>query len=174
MFQKMIRRWRDRDNPLLSLLGKVPLFHSLNFDELRDVMNLLQIKRYAIGDVVFRQGDMGQGVYIVISGQIDIFQTEEGKKVVLAQSEAGAFFGETALLDDEPRTGSAVVSLEAELALFSRSSLLLLAEQRPHLSVKIALQLSQVIAERLRRTNRGLREVRDKLEAAQQVQKERT
>lgn len=176
MLHKWIRRWREREQPLLAMLRGVPLFQNLSFGDMREVADLLQTKPYAIGEVVFDQGTHGQGVYIVLSGQVEIFQTDDqdGTQILLARSDAGSFFGETSLLDDAPRTARAVVSLEAELALFPRSALLSLAEHRPHLSVKIALQLSQIIAERLRRTNRGLREARDKVDAAQRTQAKET
>lgn len=174
MFQKFIQWRKRRDNPIEDVLRDIPLFRELSRRELRDVAQTLEISDYAIEDVVFKQGEPGRGMYIVLSGGIDIFQKDEedDARLHLSRSEAGAFFGETALLDDSPRTASAVVFDEAELALFSRYALLNLAEQRPHLGVKIAMQLSQIIAERLRRTNRGLRSARDEVDAAQKAKEE--
>jgi len=174
MFNKLFKRWARRDNPMLPILEDVPLFRDLSRRELREVAQTLEVADYAIEDVVFKQGEQGRGMYIVLSGGVDIYQVDEedGTRLHLSRSEAGAFLGETALLDDSPRTASAVVFDEAELALFSRYALLNLAEQRPHLGVKIAMQLSQIIAERLRRTNRGLRSVRDEVEAAEKAKTE--
>lgn len=174
MLNKLLKRWSRRDMPMLSVLEDVPLFRDLSRRELREVAQTLEVADYAIEDVVFKQGEPGRGMYIVLSGGVDIYQVDEedGTRLHLSRSEAGAFLGETALLDDSPRTASAVVFDEAELALFSRYALLNLAEQRPHLGVKIAMQLSQIIAERLRRTNRGLRSVRDEVEAAEKAKSE--
>lgn len=168
VIHQWIRRWRERKNPLFAILSDVSLFRDLAFGELREVVRSVELLSYGAGDVVFEQGAPGKGVYVVLSGQVDIVQTdaESNEQVFLSRSAVGAFLGETALLDDAPRTAAAVAGTETELALFPREALLELAEQRPHLGVKIALQLSQVIAERLRRTNRGLRAVRDDLEAA--------
>ena len=55
----------------------------------------------------------------------------------------------------------------SQLAVFFRSDLLTLAEQRPQLGVKIVMHLSQIVADRLRRTNRALKEVRAEVEATQ-------
>ena len=79
---------------------------------------------------------------------------------------AGAFFGVMALLDDSPRTASAVAAEDSELLILSRDDLLQLAETRPRSGVKIVMQLSQIVAERLRRTNRSLKEVRLEAETA--------
>lgn len=167
MIHRWIRDWRERRNPLYVRLRNVSLFRDLAFGELREVVQVIRTRNYGAGDVIFEQGVPGDGVYIVLSGQVDIVQAdaESGEQVFLSRSAVGSFFGETALLDDAPRSASATAGTETELALFPREALLTLAEQRPHLGVKIALQLSQVIAERLRRTNRGLRTVRDELEA---------
>jgi CRP/FNR family cyclic AMP-dependent transcriptional regulator len=169
MLDEILRRWLDRDHPMFPKLRSVPLFQELNRRELQEVVQLLEMHKYEAGGVVFEQGTPGMGVYMVMSGCVELIQSNEGESdtLLLAQSESGSFFGETALLDDAPRTASAVVTEDTELALFPRSALLMLAEQRPHLGVKIAIQLSQMTAERLRRTNRSLRVARDDLAAKQ-------
>jgi len=174
MLGKLLQRGLRRDTPMMRVLREIPLFRELSRRELREVAQTLEVADFAIGDTVFKQGDSGRGMYIVLSGGIDIFQKDEadGARLHLSRSEAGSFFGETALLDDAPRTASAIAFDEAELALFSRYALLNLAEQKPHLGVKIAMQLSQIIAERLRRTNRGLRGAREEVEAAQKAKEE--
>jgi len=167
MLERLFMRWFHRDDPRVALLRGMPLFRDLTRRELRDVSEVLQIRSYEVGDVVFEQDASGEGVYIVLSGCVDIYQTdvEDGEHLHLSRLESGGFFGETALLDDATRTASAVVGDEdAELALFSRNAFLTLAEQRPHLGVKVVMQLSQIVAERLRRTNRGLRSARDEVE----------
>ena len=174
MIKKLLQRRLKRDTPMMGVLREIPLFRQLSRRELREVAQTLEVADFAIGDTIFKQGDAGRGMYIVLSGGIDIFQVDEtdGVRLHLSRSEAGSFFGETALLDDAPRTASAIAFDEAELALFSRYALLNLAEQKPHLGVKIAMQLSQIIAERLRRTNRGLRSAREEVDAAQKAKEE--
>lgn len=163
MLTHLLRRWLVREKPLFPKLCAVPLFRELNRRELQQVARLLDIRTYSKGEVVFEQGAAGDGVYVVLKGRVAVVQKEgeDGAQVLLSQSESGSFFGETALLEDAPRTAEAVAEEDSRLALFPRDALLLLAEQRPHLGVKIAIQLSQIIAERLRRTNRGLQVARD-------------
>jgi CRP-like cAMP-binding protein len=174
MLDKIFRRGLVKESPVVRVMREIPLFRELNRRELREVAQTLEIANYAIDDVVFKQNNPGRGMFIVLSGGVDIFQIDEedGARLHLSRSEAGSFFGETALLEDAPRTASAIVFDEAELALFSRYALLHLAENRPHLGVKIAMQLSQIIAERLRRTNRGLRNARDGIDLAQKAKQE--
>ena len=169
MLTHLLRQWLVREKPLFFTLRAVPLFRDLNRRELQQVAHLLDIRAYSEGDVVFEQGAAGDGVYVVLKGRVAVSQ-KDGKdrgQVLLSQSESGSFFGETALLDDAPRTAAAVAEEDSRLALFARDALSQLAEQRPRLGVKIAIQLSQIIAERLRRTNRGLQAARDVLEKQQ-------
>ena len=166
---RFLQRWLEREKPLFPQLRAIPLFRELNRRELQAVVQILNIRKYSTGDVVFEQGAQGDGVYVVLKGCVDVIQKdgEDGEKVLLSQSESGSFFGEIALLEDAPRTAAAVVVEDTKLALFSRDALRQLAEQRPHLGVKIAIQLARIVAERLRQTNHSLQAARDELAAKQ-------
>lgn len=166
---RLLQRWLEREKPLFPKLRAIPLFRELNRRELEAVVQLIEIRKYSTGDVVFEQGAPGDGVYVVLKGYVEVVQNdvEEDKKVLLAQSESGSFFGETALLEGVPRTAAAVATEDTKLAFFSRDALHQLAEQRPHLGVKIAIQLSRIVAERLRQTNHSLQVARDELAAKQ-------
>lgn len=166
---RLLQRWLEREKPLFPKLRAIPLFRELNRRELQAVVELIEIRKYSTGDVVFEQGAQGDGVYVVLKGCVDVVQKdgEDGEKVLLSQSESGSFFGEIALLEDAPRTAAAVAVEDTKLALFSRDALHQLAEQRPHLGVKIAIQLSRIVAERLRQTNHSLQAARDELAAKQ-------
>ena len=166
---RLLQRWLEREKPLFPKLRAIPLFRELNRRELQAVVELIEIRKYSTGDVVFERGDPGDGVYVVLKGCVEVIQKdgEDGEKVLLAQSESGSFFGETALLEDAPRTAAAVAIEDTRLALFPRDALHQLAEQRPHLGVKIAIQLARIVAERLRQTNHSLQVARDELAAKQ-------
>ena len=166
---RFLQRWLEREKPLFPELRAIPLFRELNRRELQAVVQLIETHKYSTGDVVFEQGAPGDGVYVVLKGCVEVFQKdgEDGEKVLLAQSESGSFFGETALLEDVPRTAAAVATEDTRLALFPRDALHQLAEQRPHLGAKIAIQLSRIVAERLRQTNHSLQVARDELATKQ-------
>lgn len=166
---RFLQHWLEREKPLFPELRAVPLFRELNRRELQAVVQLIEIRKYSTGDVIFEQGAPGDGVYVVLKGCVEVIRKdgEDGEKVLLAQSESGSFFGETALLEDVPRTAAAVATEDTRLALFPRDALHQLAEQRPHLGVKVAIQLARIVAERLRQTNHSLQVARDELAAKQ-------
>ena len=168
MLHTLFQRLLGREDPILTRLASVPLFEDLSRRELCEIEQVMPRQSYGPGETIFEQGRPGVGMFVVLSGGVEIVQEDEdGARLKLAEIGDGAFFGEMALLDDAPWTASAVATEETEVTVFTRPDLLTLAEQRPHLGVKIVMHLSQIVAERLRRTNRALRETRDEVEAAQ-------
>ncbi|MCY3681050.1 MAG: cyclic nucleotide-binding domain-containing protein [Gemmatimonadetes bacterium] len=166
---RFLQRWLEREKPLFPELRAIPLFRELNRRELQAVVQLIEIRKYSTGDIIFKQGAPGDGVYVVLRGCVEVIQKdgEDGENMLLAQSESGSFFGEIALLEDVPRTAAAVATKDTRLALFPRDALHQLAGQRPHLGAKIAIQLSRIVAERLRQTNHSLQVARDELATKQ-------
>ncbi len=154
-------------DPLIEALVGNPFFDGLSKHELRLLSGALRPRSYRVGETIFDQGAPGVAAYAVLSGLVEIIQEDdEGQKTQLSRVGPGNLLGETALLDDAPRTASALVAEETRVAVFYRRELFRLAEEQTDLAVKIVLQLSQVVAERLRRTNRALREAQEQVEAS--------
>ena len=95
------------------------------------------------GHVIFSAGDPGNCMYAVLSGAVDIIVHDETVETV----EAGGVFGEMALIEEKPRSASAVVKTEARLVPVDRTQFLFLVQQTPF----FALQLLGIVTERLRR-----------------------
>jgi CRP/FNR family transcriptional regulator len=98
---------------------------------------VLSFERHELedGSVIFRQGDRGDRMYLVEIGQVDLFRNDEyGRVQRLASVEPGAYFGELALLSDNPRVATARCVGETELLSISGRELKrLLAESPPAL-----------------------------------------
>ena len=151
--------WRSRLT--FDRWAEVPLFEDLSRGELQEISRVLQHKAYQKDEVVFQQGNPGTGLFIVMTGSVDVQQEEDDGTILhLASAKPGEFIGELALLDDAPRTASAIAVDETSVVALYRTDLLALSQTRPRLGVKVLMQLSQIVAERLRRTNRALKDVR--------------
>jgi len=112
-----------------------------------------QIEKYqtfAPGQAIFREGEAGDSLYIVAEGQVDIMLGAR----ILETVGPGGILGELALIDDKPRSASAIARTECLLAPVNREHFLALVQRTP----LFALQVMRAIANRLRRTTDLLRD----------------
>ena len=103
---------------------------------------------YKAGDVIFREGDVAQELFIIQSGEVEI---RLGNRVLEKLPQYG-IFGEMALIDAAPRSASAVAASDVKLVSVSEKQFLFLISNTPH----FALNVMRVMARRLRVTNKSL------------------
>ncbi len=109
------------------LLRKVSLFATLSAELLQTIASILQQRNIAANEIIFQQGDWGDGLYIVAKGSINIVQNGQLIRVCGQDS----FFGELALLDDEPRAASAIASEDSKLFFVEKSEFTRLTDEVP-------------------------------------------
>ena len=101
---------------VLELLRSMDLFGELAESELSKVARLLKEKRVSENEVIFNQGDPGDGLYIILQGRVRIATTDSfGRERVLAFYGPGEFFGDMAVLTGAPRSASASASSDGRL-----------------------------------------------------------
>ena len=98
------------------------------------------------GEIIFKEGDEADQLFVIKSGQIEI---QLGNRT-LAELSANSIFGEMALIDDAPRSATAVAKTDAELVPISEKQFLFLVSQTPF----FALKVMRVLARRLKATNK--------------------
>ena len=139
-------------------LRQVPLFAGLSKGELKKMARLLHQRTYQPGEVIFREGDPGAGMYVVQRGHVRIvIRLPDGSEKALATLEDKQFFGEMALLEDAPRSASAVAVDRTELLGFFQPDLESLIERDSRLGSRVLWNLAKLMAGRLRATNEALR-----------------
>tara|TARA_Y100000588_G_C14237226_1_gene917884 strand:+ start:718 stop:1266 length:549 start_codon:yes stop_codon:yes gene_type:complete len=164
----LFRRRTKEEEEVYVIYRQVPIFQELSRREIDKLEGILHHRTFAPDEFIVKEGELGAGMYIVISGQVDIRQQGEEETVQhLATFGPGDFFGEQALLDESPRTASAVAITACQAVGFFRPDLLELVESNPHLGLKIVMRLSHMISVRLRQTNHLLKEIRDKQRQAE-------
>ncbi len=138
----------------IEMLREVPMFSLLDEQEIRTLVGFLEVRHFDRGETVFHHGDVGDCLYIVQQGRVEIFvETTEGQKVILAENQAGDVFGEISLLDGGARTASAVAIEETDLLTFDRENLLGFISRAPG----AAVDLLTIMGKRLRATDELLR-----------------
>jgi len=142
---------KESSDPVLQVLGEVPIFENLTPKELKDLARLTHERFYKANEPVFKKLAPSEGMYVILKGIVEI--KDPDSNTTFATLGSGDFFGELALLDEEPRSAMAVATEASELVGFFRTDLLTLMKRGPELGNKILLNLSRVLGERLRRTN---------------------
>jgi CRP/FNR family transcriptional regulator, cyclic AMP receptor protein len=95
--------------PSLDFLSRAPLFAGLSQTELAGLAAEFHRRQFQPGETLFFEGDPGQTVYLIESGQARIYvQNEEGQETSVAVYGAGELLGELAVIDEQPRSASAV------------------------------------------------------------------
>lgn len=136
------------------LLTGVPLFALLDEQERATLAERMETVAFAAGTALFHRGDPGDSLYVVRSGEVEIFfKNDTGERLVLEVASRGDFFGEISLLDGGPRTASAVVTKDLEAVVVDRGDLEELMRIRPD----AAMELLTATGRRLRETNDKLR-----------------
>jgi uncharacterized membrane protein len=136
-----------------TLLAQVPLFAPFEEEERALLASQLDEVQFQAGEIIFRRGDPGGAIYIVASGEVEIFlQDSLGERIVFETAKAGDFFGELSLLDGDPRSASAQALAPGSALMVDREDLELLFARHPH----AALDVLGVIGRRLREADRLL------------------
>lgn len=136
------------------LLDNISLFAGLSEAD-RDAINKLAVTRsYAKNTLVMCEGDRSDSLYILLSGKVKVFLSdEEGKEVTLNTQGPGEYFGELAMLDEAPRSASVITVEDTKLAVISKAAFDECLEKNP----KIALTLIRGLARRLRELTENVR-----------------
>jgi CRP-like cAMP-binding protein len=134
----------------LEVLRQVPLFASLPDEELGAFAPLMRERRFPRGSVILMQGDPGDALYVIASGQVKVVLIgEDGREVILSVLGLGSFFGEMALLDNDPRSAHVVAMEEATLLQLRREDF----QTRLRSSPDVAIALLRELTHRLRRAD---------------------
>lgn len=147
------RKGADPDHVLADLWKKTPLFNNISWRRCLTLSRMMHIRRYHKGELVFKDGEMGLGAAMIVSGSVHV---KTGGRL-LADLKTGDFFGEIALVIDEPRTANVIAVEDTKLAFFLRPDLEEFTEQFPKHGAILMFNLSKVLANRLREANSALR-----------------
>jgi CRP-like cAMP-binding protein len=128
----------------------VPLFRQLSPADLQRVAEAAREKNYPRHSVILFEDDPGDALYVVAKGQVKVVLIgDDGREVILSVLGEGEFFGEMALLDDEPRSAHVIAMEDSDLLVLRREDFEAILAQSP----QIALALLRELTRRLRRAD---------------------
>jgi len=140
---------------IILALKSTPLFRNVPGEGLKRLSDFIQEKEVSAGEVVFREEDFGDEMYLVRSGSVAIHQ-ELGEGPSLVETvEAGGYFGEMAIIDDLPRTATATAEADTSLLVLHKNDFRTAVQDYPD----IAFEIFREFTRRLRRSDRRYREL---------------
>jgi CRP-like cAMP-binding protein len=165
LWGNIFKKDRSQEESIIAVLRQVPLFNGIKKSGLNELVKLIHVRKYKADEAVFWEGEPGVGMYIMLDGVVAIFkETAKKQHEELAQLKRGEFFGELALLDESPRSASAIAQEDSKILGLFRPELIDLIEKKPRLGNTLLFNLAALIGERLKRTNDELQALWNKLE----------
>jgi serine/threonine protein phosphatase PrpC/CRP-like cAMP-binding protein len=145
------------------ILAKMPMFSRLSDRELLRVMQAVQVQSFKADEVIIREGDKGEELYIVLDGRVRVLRGEER----LTELGQGEHFGEMALIRAVPRSASVVSDGPSELLVMRRADFFNILRQEHEVAVKILWQFLGSLADRLDATSSELRNAKEEMAAVE-------
>ncbi|MGB8169783.1 MAG: DUF1003 domain-containing protein [Chthoniobacteraceae bacterium] len=142
--------------PEADLLKEVPLFQLLDDRERTELAAQLEVVHFDAGQAIFNYGDPGDAIYVISSGEVEVFfKNDTGERVVLELATRGDFFGELSMLDNGTRSASVVATEPTDALRLDRDDLEKFLELRPSAAMDLLAAMGRrhrVTVERLRHT----------------------
>jgi protein phosphatase len=136
----------------LKMLGRVPAFEYLSYQELLKVLSIGDLVKVNAGQVLCKEGEQGGEMMLLIAGSADV--TKSGK--VIRSLGKGDVFGEMSMIDSAPRSASVVATSSTNLLAFPRDALFSLFREDSLLSVKFLWGVTMEMNKRLRAASNRL------------------
>lgn len=162
----------EASQKIAKLLQQNKIFSTLAKKEIRVVEELIHERHYRAGEAVFRQGELGIGMYIIAKGAVDISvaeleditATDKFSEVLITKLKKGDFFGELSLVEDNgKRTAHATASEDSVLIGFFKPDLNVILQSHPSIGSKITMNLAEVVGRRLKSTTEKIAQLRNEM-----------
>ncbi len=135
------------------LLEDIAIFSELDDRQRGLIAAEMTRSRRGAEDIIFKEGDPGEVLYVVLEGTVCIFITDqEGKEVVLTEVKAGSYFGEMSIIDQTHRSATCRVIEDCVLLELHSDDFMNITRNMPESSVKIMNRMLAIIVERLMKT----------------------
>jgi CRP-like cAMP-binding protein len=142
----------------VDLLRRVPLFAGIEPSRLKLLAYTSDVVTYRPGQVLFRKGDVGDAVYVIINGDADVIIPADSGDITVAALHDGDFLGEIAILCETPRTATITATSELKALRIRKEPFFQLLHQFP----EMAVEMTRFLAERLTKTTAELVEAQQK------------
>ena len=143
---------------VVELLRNVAIFRDLDTGELARVSEVCREQSFASGEYVFREGESGNRLFLIVEGEVRISRQVPGSgEEALAVLKPGALFGEMAVFDRSERSTDAISHGGTKVITISRSDFEILLDFNRDIAYKVLWAVVRLLSQRLRSTNDSLK-----------------
>jgi len=128
-------------------LRRVPLFADLSPVDLKQIASIAEEVFFNDGEEIAREGDLGDEMFIIVSGEVKVCVRPEGREMEIARRRAGDYVGEMSIIGREPRMASLVAIGDVRTLCVDQKSFQGLIRERPDVSLEVMKVLSRRLKE---------------------------
>jgi len=144
----------------LDIFRKIPIFNELNDEEIDRIFTIAQKSSFKSGEIIFSEGDKGDGFYLIVKGSVKITVTIDSiGEELLSLLKGNVHFGEMALIDDKPRSANAIAETDVICLYFDKDKFNKIIDDDISLGNKIRKGFLKEFSRRLRTTDNNVKRI---------------
>lgn len=141
----------------LPIVKNIQIFHWLHEDELQKMLLISSIHHYDKGEKIITQGEIGDALFAVVSGNVEVFVKDKKKKEIpISRINTGEIFGESAIFLATKRTASVICASETIVMKISRKNLIFYFKTYAHAGNKLLMLMILNLLNKLKHANEDL------------------
>ncbi len=138
----------------LGALRRIKIFAALSDHQLERFAQLMEVQPVRQWEEIFKQGEPGNAMYMVLEGELRVRMLVAGKETLLTTLGPGEFFGEMALFDQSPRSADVIANKDSTLLKVSSEKIQKLQARVPELAAPILFAIGKTLVARIRADNK--------------------
>ncbi|MCU0822345.1 MAG: cyclic nucleotide-binding domain-containing protein [Spirochaetes bacterium] len=149
----------DSDSRILKQIKEVHFFkmYADSEDIINKIAKMCTVKKFKKGSSIIKEGEPGDELYIMLTGEIEIvketLQKEKYTVVSLKANTGGIYVGEFALLDNDKRSATVIAKTDCECLELKRDRFIKFGDDNPEIGLNITRAIAQQLSTRIRKTN---------------------
>ena len=140
-------------------LRAVSLFEALSDQEIADISAIASFERFQAGEVLFRTGDEGRCMWIIVEGQVDVYLDLDAPDHILASVRRRGILGELSLIEPTTRSACAIAQQDSLLLRIDHEPFLALQDALNPAPFKLLRELSRLVCYRVRSVNKRIEQI---------------
>lgn len=148
------------------LLRRIKILGSLQDAQLAHLCDFIELEEVPAYSILFKQGDVGDAMYLVLAGELRARTIFNGAESILATVRAGDFFGDMALFDNGPRSADVVANMDSSLLKISAVNFYRMIREAPALAAPFLQSTVRTLSSRIRADNKRLSHLSEQFSAS--------